>query len=356
MKKFLILASVLLAGLAACTQNSGANYTITGTGAEGTQVVLIDMLSGQPVDTAIVTDGTYTFKGNAEKNALLAVSPETESWRTLLFNDGKPVKINADHSVSASKQNEKLSEFDIESNKLYEEAVKAVRDESLSDDDRQAMIDKVGACYTSILKDNMDNLIPAAFLPTLYQMVEPEVLEEALNSADAVFMQHPYAQKVKEQSDARAARQKAAEEAKQKVIGQPFLDLEEADANGKMHKLSEYVGKGKWVLVDFWASWCGPCEAEMPNVVAAYEKYHAKGFEIVGLSFDNDKEPWVAAIKDWNMPWIHLSDLKGWKTVASEVYNVNSIPDNLLIDPQGVIVARCLRGSALEAKLAEVIK
>ena len=92
----------------------------------------------------------------------------------------------------------------------------------------------------------------------------------------------------------------------------------------------------------------------MPNVVAAYEKYHAKGFDIVGLSFDNKKEPWVKAITDWNMPWIHLSDVKGWKSVASGVYGVNSIPDNLLIDPQGKIVARGLRAEALQAKLKEI--
>jgi thiol-disulfide isomerase/thioredoxin len=116
------------------------------------------------------------------------------------------------------------------------------------------------------------------------------------------------------------------------------------------------VGKGKWVLVDFWAAWCGPCKAEMPNVVAAYKKYHKKGFEVVGLSFDKDKDAWVQAIKDWDMPWIHLSDLKHWQTVAAGVYSVNSIPDNLLIDPQGTIVARGLRGKELEAKLSEIFK
>jgi thiol-disulfide isomerase/thioredoxin len=141
---------------------------------------------------------------------------------------------------------------------------------------------------------------------------------------------------------------------KQKMIGKQFTDLEEADVNGEMHKLSEYVGKGRWVLVDFWASWCGPCRAEMPNVVANYEKYHDKGFDIVGLSFDKSKDAWVRAISDLQMPWIHLSDLKGWQSVASSVYNIRSIPASLLIDPKGKIVAIDLRGELLGEKLKEI--
>ncbi|MBO5585247.1 MAG: TlpA family protein disulfide reductase [Bacteroidaceae bacterium] len=139
-------------------------------------------------------------------------------------------------------------------------------------------------------------------------------------------------------------------------VGQRFTDLEMLDTDGNSHKLSEYVGNGHWLFVDMWASWCGPCRAEMPHVVAAYEKYHKKGLEMVSISLDNQKENWVKAITALNMPWTHLSDLKGWQSIVCDVYKVWAIPDNLLINPQGEIVARNLRGEALHEKLKEIFE
>ena len=144
------------------------------------------------------------------------------------------------------------------------------------------------------------------------------------------------------------------QEGTDELIGKRFLDVREADPQGKYHRLSKYAGKGKWVLVDFWASWCGPCRREMPNVVAAFKKYHDKGFEIVGLSFDVDKDAWLKAIESWDMPWVHLSDLKGWESQAGEVYGIRGIPDNILINPDGIIVARDLRGEQLETYLSNI--
>ncbi|HEY8388720.1 MAG TPA: TlpA disulfide reductase family protein [Parasegetibacter sp.] len=143
--------------------------------------------------------------------------------------------------------------------------------------------------------------------------------------------------------------------ARKTAIGQPAMDFTQNDPNGKPVSLSSF--KGKYVLVDFWASWCGPCRAENPHVVKAYNKYKDKGFDILGVSLDNPdgKDKWLKAIEDDKLTWTQVSDLQGWNNAASKKYGVSAIPMNLLIDPNGIIVAKNLRGAALEQKLAELL-
>ncbi len=148
--------------------------------------------------------------------------------------------------------------------------------------------------------------------------------------------------------------QKQIDRAKSFMRGAPAPDFAQKDPEGNERSLSDL--KGKIVLIDFWASWCGPCRRENPNVVKLYNKYKDQGFEILGVSLDRDKTRWMKAIKKDKLEWLHISDLKGWKNSAAKLYGVSSIPHTVLVDREGKIIARNLRGATLEQKLAEVFE
>ncbi len=135
-------------------------------------------------------------------------------------------------------------------------------------------------------------------------------------------------------------------------IGEPVLDFSQKNTEGQTVRMADF--KGKYVFVDFWASWCGPCRGENPNVLQAYNKYKDKNFTVIGVSLDDNGDKWKKAIKEDNMPWSQLSDLKGWKNEVSTYYGIQGIPSSLLVDPQGRIIAKNLRGEALNKKLAEL--
>jgi peroxiredoxin len=148
-----------------------------------------------------------------------------------------------------------------------------------------------------------------------------------------------------------------AEKMKSVEVGRTAPDFTMNDVDGKPVTLSEVYGKSKLLLVDFWASWCGPCRRENPNVVKVWKEFNKKGFDVLGVSLDRpgDKENWVKAIKDDNLTWNHVSDLQYWNCAAAKLYAVNSIPANFLLDEKGTIIAKGLREEYLYNKVKELL-
>jgi peroxiredoxin len=384
MKKIYAIAFVGMLCLSACAQKSvpakkivpqkaqgtvmktgvePVGYTVSGTTATDVKMVyVVDPLNPRELaDSAKVVNGKFTITSKAAPNAFLGISDGNEP--ALFIVDGTPVTLDlTNRTLKGSALNEKFSGYMQKMNAL-EKAQEALvepymkaRREGKSQEELQAMVPAIQAglepiqaeqtaLCKQIIKENPDNVIPAAFIRNSMYDFELAELKELLSDKYA-YASHPMVAPVKKYVE--------AEEKKQAIVGQQFIDIEENDVDGNPHKLSEYVGKGNYVLIDFWASWCGPCMQEMPNVKANYEKYKDKGFKVVGLSFDRNADAWKKAIREHYLNWIHLSDLKFWQTVAAETYGIRSIPSSILCDPTGKIVAIDLRGEKLGAKLMEI--
>ena len=359
MKINILLAVLLTMAIPSIAQQ--VKYSVSGTYTNnGVKIYLKDKLTNHRIDSVVVADGKFSFVGSAEKDALMTIKAKDVNWVTEFFNDGTPVMINInDSTLKGSPQNERLAKYSVESDipeRELNEMMDRMTEDEMNAKEEEIMVmltqvqEKQFALANKIFKEERNSLIPLAFSEAYFVDNGLEAYDQLVQEK-VVFASHPYLKKVKDDLE-KIFRPK--DSPKMAFIGQQYTDLEMPDPEGKLHKISDLVGEGKWVLVDFWASWCGPCRAEMPKVLEAYNKYHAKGFEVIGISLDEKKEAWVKAIAHINMPWMQVSDLKGWRSAAAPVYKINVIPDNILIDPQGKIIERALRGKSLHYHLQKI--
>lgn len=368
MKKLFIAAGLALSGLA---MNAANGYHVTGTAAgveEGDTVLLCEMqgyFSMVPLDTTTVKKGKFEFTGDFDGATTRFLLP-IHKGKTVAMADFLLENADIDITISNDPKARPVVKTDGAANKLQAEyaALKApyekeaerpwsvVTDSLASKEDKakaQAVVDSINNIMVSLAKVFTVAHIPSAYSDYLYVMnrniftdKEAAIIEKKMEEG------HHYVY-FQQMLDAKKAEMATA-------VGQQYTDLAMPNPKGKTIRVSDYVKKNKYTLIDFWASWCGPCRAEMPTVVKAYNLYHKKGFEVVGVSFDNNKAAWVKAIAQLKLSWPHMSDLKGWECAASSVYNVKGIPANVLVDSQGIIVAKNLRGENLLNELAKLMK
>lgn len=368
-KLFMLLSTVLMLAAACSPQKSDKAYTITGT-AEGTQdgdTVFICEMQGFfemiPVDTAIIKDGKFTFDGECEGAALRYLMPihagEPTTMAEFILEKGdikaNLIKGEGKSNIEGGPNSKLYEEFEEKCGEIgqqMDEPWRISSDSTKSEAERQiaqAKLDSLNKVMVAYQKKFIIDHVPSACSDMLYAFCSFSLSEEDQEEILKLFGE--------KQPDFPVYKAIMAERKAQEAtaIGHVYTDLKMDDPNGKAMKVSDYVGKTKYVLIDFWASWCGPCRAEMPTVVEAYTKYHDKGFEVVGVSLDNDKDAWVKAIADLQMPWPQMSDLKGWESEACAVYHVQAIPANVLIDEKGDIIAKDLRGEDLLNKMKELL-
>jgi len=373
MKKLfsILFAGLLAVGMISCNNTGKAdkNFTLNVTvknGMDGALISLKDRQDAQwvTVDSAFLKDGKVSLSGNVDSPQIFYVFIDNVRGALPVFVEKGSITVNADTknlrnaTVEGSKSNDEyhkfmgdvMGSFDKKIRELGSKygaaqrsgdtvTMKKLEDEyeGIENDRKQAMLDYA--------KNNNTSIVATYIIFSNSYMFDLNELEKATDSFNKSIQNTKYAKLLKE----RVATLKSVE------VGQPYVDFTLKDPTGKPISLKSVVDKNKYVLVDFWASWCQPCRGENPNVVEAFNKYHDKGFTVFGVSFDDNKDNWVKAIKDDNLTWLHVSDLKGWGNAAGKLYGVQSIPQNILIGPEGTIIAKNVRGQELQDKLKELM-
>lgn len=378
MKK-LFLSAVLLSPLALMAQS---DFTLKGSAksvANGNKIYLAFVENGQRlIDSAVINNGTFEFKGKVTAPSIGNVFNNVNPYKkgantrnmdyTALYIEPGNITLNSVDSLKSAvaggtsanidnaKLNATLKPLTDKEKALNEEYAKYTKEQREDAAVMDALIGKFNVIkeqktpvYLKFIKENPKSYISLVQLNALAGndkvVGEAEKLYTALSpelKATKIGQSIP----------------STIEATKKTAVGVMAMDFTQNDANDKPVKLSDF--KGKYVLVDFWASWCGPCRQENPNVVEAYNKFKDKNFTVLGVSLDGGntkttKDQWLKAVEADKLTWTHVSDLQGWNNEVSKAWGIKSIPANFLIDPTGKIVAKDLRGSALHSKLAEVL-
>ena len=350
MKKILILAA---AAVALCSCGNKNKYAIEGKIEGANSMVYLFDEEDNILDSAAVANGAFRIEGIAE-NPQVAIlrdgrNDEATFGAMLVLEPGTiTVADNAENpyrkQVTGTPANDASNAYATAGNTLVQE----FRNPETSADRREAIEKEYDQLTRTVMEQNRENLFGAMLLAQQlgYELSGQELLDE-IAKFPAAMQQNKVLVKLKEN----------AEQKMKTDIGQPFIDIAQPNAAGEQVSLESVVKNpaNKYVLLDFWASWCGPCMGEVPHLKKTYDEFHPKGFEIYGVSFDQDREKWLAAVDQNGMNWLHVGEVKGFDNQAARDYAIQGIPSNFLIDAQGTIVAKNLRSEALYEKISELL-
>lgn len=350
----------LLAVTAATVVSCGthpSSYTINGTVSDtalnGNKVYLTDMASRNVLDSALIADGKFTFTGKADTALICRIQSRPYRMELVLENGDIAVEMGETTKCSGTPLNESFALFvsDMDSlrnvmiAKQQEMMQKGLSEEELREAWQDFQTNTVVPEFNRVMSENFDrnkdNAVGAWAIANWD--LEPAQFDSVLNLAGETLKANPFIKKLIRQQ----------ETLKKTAEGAMFTDFTIEQPDGSKVSLSDYVGKGKYVLVDFWASWCGPCRAEIPNIKELYDRFHSKGLDVLGVAVWDKVKDTQEAIKELGIVWPQIINAQ---QIPTELYGIQGIPHIILFAPDGTIVARDLREEAMKEKVIEVMK